>query len=206
MLCKSSPSLLPTSPTSPALQLLKCRSMAPATEAASAAEAPRIEWLGGYWKLPAEDLNCSDLSAKIISKARQGTAPVEKHHLQEAGRKGGRKRKKEAETRKEGEAAQVPNIIWARVSGQAGPGPQHGLRDFGIVLGGIGTPSCSAGEDMRGRRRGPDQVYVSLGDAVQQVFTNASLSPQTLLRRVQVRRRGKEMGRRMNNNTVNYSQ
>eukprot|EP00435_Cladocopium_sp_Y103_P051971 s2939_g16.t1 len=68
-----------------------------------------IQWLGGYWKLPAEDLTSKDLSGKIISKARQGTAPVEKSHLHE--------------------------------------------------------------------------VYVALGDAVQLVFTNAGLSPQTLLRR-----------------------
>ena len=68
-----------------------------------------IEWLGGYWKLPAEDTTSSDLTAKVISKARQGTAPVDVQQLQE--------------------------------------------------------------------------VYAALGDSVQQVFTNASLSPQTLLRR-----------------------
>ncbi|CAE7687045.1 dnc [Symbiodinium microadriaticum] len=68
-----------------------------------------IEWLGGYWKLPAEDTTSSDLTAKVISKARQGTAPVDVKQLQE--------------------------------------------------------------------------VYAALGDSVQQVFTNASLSPQTLLRR-----------------------
>ncbi|CAJ1332516.1 unnamed protein product, partial [Effrenium voratum] len=68
-----------------------------------------IEWLGGYWKLPAEDTSCEDISARIISKARQGTAPVDKQQLHE--------------------------------------------------------------------------VYACLGESVQQVFTNASLSPQTLLRR-----------------------
>ena len=42
-----------------------------------------IQWLGGYWKLPADDMASSDLSGKIISKARQGTAPVEKPDLHE---------------------------------------------------------------------------------------------------------------------------
>ena len=37
----------------------------------------------GYWKLPAEDMTSKDLSGKIISKARQGTAPVDKSHLHE---------------------------------------------------------------------------------------------------------------------------
>ena len=37
----------------------------------------------GYWKLPAEDMTSKDLSGKIISKARQGTAPLDKRHLHE---------------------------------------------------------------------------------------------------------------------------
>lgn len=36
----------------------------------------RVQWLGGYWKLPIEDTSSSDLRGKIVSVAKQGTAPV----------------------------------------------------------------------------------------------------------------------------------
>jgi len=36
----------------------------------------RVQWLGGYWKLPIEDVNSQDLRGKIVSVAKQGTAPV----------------------------------------------------------------------------------------------------------------------------------
>mmetsp|Transcript_57199 Transcript_57199/g.100099 ORF Transcript_57199/g.100099 Transcript_57199/m.100099 type:complete len:1285 (-) Transcript_57199:113-3967(-) len=42
-----------------------------------------IQWLGGYWKLPEEDIYSTDLRARIISKARQGTAPVDPTALHE---------------------------------------------------------------------------------------------------------------------------
>jgi len=42
-----------------------------------------IEWLGGYWKLPEEDVHSPDLRGRIISKARQGTAPVRGPQLHE---------------------------------------------------------------------------------------------------------------------------
>lgn len=42
-----------------------------------------IQWLGGYWKLPEEDIYSSDLRGRIISKARQGTAPVDLMALHE---------------------------------------------------------------------------------------------------------------------------
>lgn len=43
--------------------------------------ALRLEWLGGYWKLPAEDMNSSDLRGKVVSVAKQGTAPVQAGQL-----------------------------------------------------------------------------------------------------------------------------
>uniref|UniRef100_A0A7S4V8B8 Protein O-GlcNAc transferase n=1 Tax=Alexandrium monilatum TaxID=311494 RepID=A0A7S4V8B8_9DINO len=43
----------------------------------------RVQWLGGYWKLPIEDFNSQsqDLRGKIVSVAKQGTAPVPDHDL-----------------------------------------------------------------------------------------------------------------------------
>jgi len=43
----------------------------------------RSQWLGGYWKLPIEDVNSEDLRGKIVSVAKQGTAPVPEYHLHE---------------------------------------------------------------------------------------------------------------------------
>ncbi|CAK0827422.1 unnamed protein product [Prorocentrum cordatum] len=42
-----------------------------------------LEWLGGYWKLPEEDVTSPDLRGRVVSKARQGTAPVSGAHLHE---------------------------------------------------------------------------------------------------------------------------
>mmetsp|Transcript_148690 Transcript_148690/g.277103 ORF Transcript_148690/g.277103 Transcript_148690/m.277103 type:complete len:1223 (-) Transcript_148690:71-3739(-) len=41
----------------------------------------RISWLGGYWKLPVEPADSSDLRGRIVSVAKRGTAPVAQHHL-----------------------------------------------------------------------------------------------------------------------------
>ncbi|CAE8682832.1 unnamed protein product, partial [Polarella glacialis] len=42
-----------------------------------------LEWLGGYWKLPGKDMSSTDLSGRIISKAKTGTAPTEALQLHE---------------------------------------------------------------------------------------------------------------------------
>uniref|UniRef100_A0A7S4VIS4 Uncharacterized protein n=1 Tax=Alexandrium monilatum TaxID=311494 RepID=A0A7S4VIS4_9DINO len=36
----------------------------------------RVQWLGGYWKLPIEDTESGDLRGRVVSVAKQGTAPV----------------------------------------------------------------------------------------------------------------------------------
>lgn len=41
----------------------------------------RVQWLGGYWKLPVESINSDDLRGKIVSVAKKGTAPVPAHQL-----------------------------------------------------------------------------------------------------------------------------
>lgn len=46
-------------------------------------DALRIQWLGGYWKLPEEDIHSMDLRARVISKASQGTTTVRRAQLHE---------------------------------------------------------------------------------------------------------------------------
>mmetsp|Transcript_132221 Transcript_132221/g.410939 ORF Transcript_132221/g.410939 Transcript_132221/m.410939 type:complete len:1263 (-) Transcript_132221:126-3914(-) len=41
----------------------------------------RVQWLGGYWKLPIEDINSQDLRGKVVSVAKMGTAPVSEYDL-----------------------------------------------------------------------------------------------------------------------------
>eukprot|EP00930_Biecheleria_cincta_P025479 TRINITY_DN18144_c0_g1_i2.p1 TRINITY_DN18144_c0_g1~~TRINITY_DN18144_c0_g1_i2.p1 ORF type:complete len:1046 (-),score=144.88 TRINITY_DN18144_c0_g1_i2:726-3863(-) len=41
----------------------------------------QICWLGGYWKLPLEENDSTDLRGRIVSVAKKGTAPVAKHEL-----------------------------------------------------------------------------------------------------------------------------
>jgi len=36
----------------------------------------RLQWLGGYWKLPIEDMSSPNLRDRIVSVAKRGTAPV----------------------------------------------------------------------------------------------------------------------------------
>jgi len=43
----------------------------------------RIQWLGGYWKLPMEDRRSPDLRGRIVSVAKHGTAPVAAADLHE---------------------------------------------------------------------------------------------------------------------------
>lgn len=37
----------------------------------------RVHWLGGYWKLPVDDSSSMNLRARVMSAAKQGTAPIE---------------------------------------------------------------------------------------------------------------------------------
>lgn len=46
-------------------------------------EVLRIQWLGGYWKLPMQDMNSPDLRGRIVSVAKLGTAPVAAADLHE---------------------------------------------------------------------------------------------------------------------------
>jgi len=43
----------------------------------------RVQWLGGYWKLPVEDLASPDLRGRCISVAKRGTAPVRHAELRD---------------------------------------------------------------------------------------------------------------------------
>lgn len=45
--------------------------------------ALRIHWLGGYWKLPLKEVDSPDLRDRIVSVAKQGTAPVPLQQLHE---------------------------------------------------------------------------------------------------------------------------
>jgi len=40
-----------------------------------------VEYLGGYWKLPAASMTSQDVRARCVSKARSGTAPVDERDL-----------------------------------------------------------------------------------------------------------------------------
>lgn len=42
-----------------------------------------VEFLGGYWKLPKEDLDSPDLRGRVVSHAKTGTLPVEPSDLHE---------------------------------------------------------------------------------------------------------------------------
>jgi tetratricopeptide (TPR) repeat protein len=42
-----------------------------------------VEFLGGYWKLPMDPTNSSDMRARCVSKARSSTAPVDAEVLEE---------------------------------------------------------------------------------------------------------------------------
>mmetsp|Transcript_81639 Transcript_81639/g.141410 ORF Transcript_81639/g.141410 Transcript_81639/m.141410 type:complete len:457 (+) Transcript_81639:892-2262(+) len=48
-----------------------------------AKEELEIEWLGGYWKLPKEDVGSSKLRDRIVSAAKSGTAPIPANQLHE---------------------------------------------------------------------------------------------------------------------------
>lgn len=41
----------------------------------------RIQWLGGYWKLPVESVDSANLRSRIVSVAKKGTAAVDARHL-----------------------------------------------------------------------------------------------------------------------------
>jgi len=42
-----------------------------------------IEWLGGYWKLPKDDVDSPKLRERVVSAAKSGTAPIPPHQLHE---------------------------------------------------------------------------------------------------------------------------
>lgn len=56
----------------------------PLLEFSPPADELEVEWIGGYWKMPKEDVESTNIRASVISAARTaGTAVVEQRHLQE---------------------------------------------------------------------------------------------------------------------------
>lgn len=55
----------------------------PLLEYTPPAEELEVDWIGGYWKLPKEDIDSINIRASVISAAKSGTAHVAREHLHE---------------------------------------------------------------------------------------------------------------------------